>query len=279
MRQPVQWRLTPRAGLVAFFVVAFGFSWSFWIPSAVFGGGDEIGVADKTLLYAGIPGPFVAACLLLYIGGPIAAFRDFWRRIYEVERLAPRWLAAVLLIYPMLTVLAVGLDWISGGPLPDTEKLTKLLFDPILLLASIGYLFLLGPLPEEPGWRGYALDRLLVHCGAVTASIWLGILWAFWHMPLFFVTGSYQHGIGFGTQAFWLFNLTAVSASILMTWVYQHSERSIFSAILFHAVINFTRDVVPLSDRAELIRTTLLTLFACIIAIHWRSEVRLAQHE
>jgi membrane protease YdiL (CAAX protease family) len=279
MRLPVQWRLTPRAELVAFFLVAFGFSWSFWIAAAVFGGGDESGVANKTLLYAGIPGPFVAACLLLYIGGANAAFRDFWRRIYEVERLAPRWLAAVLLIYPMITVLAVGLDWISGGPLPDTEKLTKLLLDPILLLGSIGYLFLLGPLPEEPGWRGYALDRLLMHCGAVTASIWLGILWALWHVPLFFVTGTYQHGIGFGTLAFWLFNLTAVSGSILITWVYQYNERSIFSAILFHAVLNFTRDVLPLSDRTELIRTILLTLLACIIAIRWRSKARLARHE
>jgi len=263
--------LVPQVALVAFFVVAFGFSWSFWIAAAVVGV-REGSLADKTLLYAGIPGPFVAACLLLYFGSSPAECRDFWRRIYEVERLRPRWLALVLLVYPSLTVLAVGLDWLAGGPLPGSEKLTEFLRDPVLLLASVSFVFLLGPLPEEPGWRGYALDRLQILGGALTASVWLGMLWALWHLPLFFVVGTYQHNLGFGTSAFWLFNLTAVSSSILITWVYQHSERSIFAAILFHAVLNFTRNAISLPDRTELVRTGLLTLLALIVALRYGSK-------
>lgn len=262
---------TLQVALIAFFFFAFAFSWTFWIAAAVFCA-REGGLANKTLLDTGILGPFVAACLLLYLGGSPPERQDFWRRIYEVERLRPRWLAIVLLVYPTLTILAVGLDCLAGSPLPNSEKLTGLLRDPMSLLASMGFVLLLGPLPEEPGWRGYALDRLQMLYGTLTASVWLGILWALWHLPLFFIPGTYQHEIGIGTLAFWLFNLTAISSSVLITWVYQHNERSIFAAILFHASLNFTRDTITLSDSTELVRTGLLTLLALIIALRCKPK-------
>jgi len=257
-------RLTPRVALFAFFAIAFAYSWAFWIAAAVVAK-DRFEQPDQTLIYAGIPGPFIAACLLLYFAGSRTERRDFWRRIYEVERLRPGWLFLVLLIYPLLTALAVALDWLVGGSLPDSTKLTEWLHDPVLLLASAGVVFLLGPLPEEPGWRGYALDRLLTLGNTVTASLWLGLLWALWHLPLFFVPGSYHHGLGLGTPAFWLFSLTAVSSSVIITWVYQRNERSTFAAILFHVMLNITRDVVTLPDRTELLRTGILTLLAAFV--------------
>lgn len=46
-------------------------------------------VTERRLVYAGVAGPLVAACPLLYARGSAEARRDFWRRIYEVERLRP----------------------------------------------------------------------------------------------------------------------------------------------------------------------------------------------
>lgn len=266
-----QRKSTPKFELFAFFFLAFGFSWSFWITAALVDA-SQASTTGKILLYAGIPGPSVAAFLLLYIYGRPAERQDLWRRIYEVERLRPRWLAAVVLLYPALTALAVAIDWSLGGSLPDVGTLTSLFRDPVLLLGSIGFVFLFGPLPEEPGWRGYALDRLLLLRGALGASIIIGILWAIWHLPAFFVPDTYQSGIGMGTLAFWLFCLTAVLSSIVMTWVCLHNDGSVFSAMLFHVAINFTRGMVPVSDRTELIRTSLLGLLAVVIALRLNSE-------
>ena len=61
--------------------------------------------------------------------------------------------------------------------------------------------------------------------------------------------------------------LTAVISSIVMTWVCLNNERSIFSAVVFHAVINFTRSAVPLSGSAKFFRTLFLAMFAVVVAL------------
>ena len=42
---------------------------------------------------------------------------------------------------------------------------------------------------EEIGWRGYALPRLARDLGLAPASIVLGVIWACWHLPFFFIPG------------------------------------------------------------------------------------------
>jgi membrane protease YdiL (CAAX protease family) len=83
-----------------------------------------------------------------------------------------------------------------------------------------------GPVPEELGWRGCALDRLQERDSALISSLIIGGTWALWHLPLFFIAGTYQHGLGVGTPAFWLFMVTKFPDSILMTWIYNNTRRS-----------------------------------------------------
>lgn len=54
-----------------------------------------------------------------------------------------------------------------------------------------GFVLVLGPVPEEIGWRGYALDRLQNRWSALGASLGPRRGWAAWHIPLFFMEGVY----------------------------------------------------------------------------------------
>jgi membrane protease YdiL (CAAX protease family) len=68
---------------------------------------------------------------------------------------------------------------------------------------------------EEIGWRGYALPRLAARVGFARASLVLGVFWACWHLPLFFVPALNQYG-----QSFPLFMLGNIALSVAMTWLY-----------------------------------------------------------
>ena len=80
-----------------------------------------------------------------------------------------------------------------------------------------------GPLGEEPGWRGFALPRLLSRYPALTASLILGVVWAAWHLPLLLVGDLTVYG-----------TVNAVLAAIVFTWVYQNTGGSVLVPILMH---------------------------------------------
>ena len=93
---------------------------------------------------------------------------------------------------------------------------------------------------EEIGWRGYALPRLSDRFGLALASVILGILWACWHLPLFFVPVSDTYG-----QSFPLYLLQVTAVSVAMAWLYWRTGGSLLLVMLLHAAVNNTKDIVP----------------------------------
>ena len=88
----------------------------------------------------------------------------------------------------------------------------------------------LGPLWEEPGWRGFALPRLQERFGPLPGTLILGVLWAAWHTP------GYPGG---WLQGSILSLLTgSIAFSIIMTWVYNNTHGSILLMILLHSASN-----------------------------------------
>ena len=45
---------------------------------------------------------------------------------------------------------------------------------------------------EELGWRGYILDPLEERLGPWLGNLVLAVVWAVWHVPLFFIPGTSQ---------------------------------------------------------------------------------------
>ena len=251
-----------------FFALTFGWTWLFWIAAALSGQSIEV-LPVRLLLYLGGVGPALAGILLTYRIQDREGRRDFWRRMIDPRRISAGWYAVILLTVPLLTALALLLHLLSGGNLPQFGEATRLLSQPLTILPFVLFTLLFGPLPEELGWRGYALDRLQARWNALSSSLILSVAWALWHLPLFFMKGTFQHEMGLGSRSFWLYMSAIVPTTVLMTWIYNNTRRSTLSAVLFHFMINLTGQLFELGERAEPYQVLVWVVAAIVVTIIW----------
>jgi membrane protease YdiL (CAAX protease family) len=97
-----------------------------------------------------------------------------------------------------------------------------------------------GPLGEELGWRGYALGVLQKRHSPLAASVILGMLWGFWHLPLWLLSGFSGTDLLVYSVAFMA---SIVSTSILITHFYNTS-RNVLVAMWIHFLFNFLLTLV-----------------------------------
>ena len=141
---------------------------------------------------------------------------------------------------------------------------------PLLIVPTVFFWLLFGPVPEEPGWRGYALDGLQARQSALAASLVVGVVWSLWHVPLFFIEGTWQaEQVGLGTQRFWFYLITIVVEAVLYTWIYNNTSRSTLSAILFHFVGNAFGEMFALSEQAEVYNFVISIVAVIAVVAIW----------
>jgi membrane protease YdiL (CAAX protease family) len=129
-----------------------------------------------------------------------------------------------------------------------------------------------GGLSEEVGWRGYALPRLQDRWNALVSSIVLGVIWAIWHLPLWFLAGSSQEG-----SSFWLFLANLVLMSVLYTWLFNNSRHSILVAVVFHAMTNTVAQMFP-GSTSNLFYWVLLGLTVVLVVMICGRSTLVRQH-
>jgi uncharacterized protein len=237
--------LLARHPLAFFFIIAFAAAWLMWVPVAL----SEAGIG---LLPFRIPRFWLAVALAATTFAPtLSAFimtgitegrigiRRLLRR-YVVWQVKFRWYLCVLLVIPVSEVLGAI---VLPGVLVSYQSLTLSLV--LAYPAAFVSTFILGgPLGEEPGWRGFALLRLQLLCGPLAGSLILGILWALWHLPMFW-SGVWTPPT---IPNIVMFILMTTALSITMTWVFNNAKGSLLITMLMHASFNTfaNRIVTPL---------------------------------
>jgi uncharacterized protein len=148
----------------------------------------------------------------------------------------------------------------------DSGRLQETTGSPLALLGFAAFVLVFGPIPEEIGWRGYALDALdalQARWSALSASVLLGVAWALWHTPLFFVAGYYADG---SPPEPVLFTVAILVHSVVYTWIYNHTERSVLAMIAFHVMVNFVGMLMEGAPWVEWTRTG-LTAAEALLAV------------
>ena len=214
--------------------------------------------------------PLIISLMLLFIIHDRAYRQDFWHRIIDIKRIKPIWWFVALMFIPLRSGMAALIDIALGGWGIAPEEITLLLAKPLSIIPTLLFWLIFGPLPEEPGWRGYALDGLQVRHSALFSSLAVGFIWSLWHLPLFFIQGTWQSEVvGLGTQWFWLLMLSMVFESVIYTWIVNNTNRSILIVILYHFMTNSFGQLLALSPRAEVFNFILLIVATIVILLIW----------
>lgn len=276
MRKRSDWSSPPLSRPWVFFCLALGWSWLSWMPLVVLklAIGTPVGSVCAAL---GLLGPGVAGITCTYLTQGKEGRLDYWTRVIDVKRVGARWYATILLFVPILFALAVLLEILSGGAGAQWEESAlRIWSQPWAIVPFALGIFFVGPL-EEFGWRGYVQDRLQEHRSPLTSSLILGPVWSVWHLPLFFINGTYQQGLGVGSLSFWLFMIGIVPLTVVFTWIYNHTNRSTFAIVLFHFMVNFTGQMVAFTKRAEVYSIALWFVAALGVTLTSRAQM-LRQH-
>ncbi|SFC08797.1 CAAX protease self-immunity [Halobiforma haloterrestris] len=226
--------------VAAFFVLAYVISWLGFLPTVVDADG---GFGGLNLLLAQF-GPAIAGVLVLrYTGGSI---RELIERIVR-WRVPLRWWIATLAI-PVGVFGATSIAFALLGYEPELSRLP----DPLLtFLPTLVGLSLLAGLGEEPGWRGVALPRLQERYGPLGATVLLGVVWAGWHLPVYFVDPRSSHGI---TDPIVLGGMVALTAlgivlyAFFYTWIYNRTGSILLLMVLHGGFNTSTVHLIPFAD-------------------------------
>jgi membrane protease YdiL (CAAX protease family) len=215
-----------RHPLILFFSLAYLFSWIVWGTSIAQAYGRLSFHIPQTLAFWGL---ILAAYISALVTGGWPAVKEILNRVIR-WRVGIAWYALAIFLTAGLGFASLGLYLAFGGVHRIGQDLN---FSQFLLFALTETIFMI--FTEETAWRGFALPRLQQDHSATSASLILGLLWGFWHIPLFLIPGSAQTSYPFVG-----FILLILPTSMFFTWIFNHTRGSVLIAGLFHGLYDAT---------------------------------------
>jgi membrane protease YdiL (CAAX protease family) len=226
-----------RGALLKFFFITFAITWPCFGAVAAFSAGaaPQLAMLCGPILFLGIFAPSIVALSLTARADGTTGVLAMLRKLVQAN-VGLRWylFAVGYMTAVKLTVALLHRILLGAWPRFGDEAWY------VMLAATIFSTVIGGQAGEEIGWRGFALPRLATRFGYGAGSILLGVIWALWHLPLFFVRDADKHG-----QSFFLYALQVTAISVAIAWLYQRTNGSLLLTMLMHSAINQTKDIVP----------------------------------
>lgn len=202
--------------------------------------------------------PLIAALILIARASGRAGVVAHLKRSFDYARVRDKvWYIPIVLLQPAVALLSYGVMRLLGMSLP-TPRLS------LITALALFALFFVGALGEESGWSGYLIDPLQKRWGALQGGIILGAVWAAWHLAPLVQAGRASDWI-----AWW--SLGTVATRVLHTWLYNNTGKSVFGAIVFHAMTNVSWQLFPNngSHYDPRITALIVTLIAVLVTSRW----------
>ncbi len=209
--------------ILLFLLWSFGIAWSAWIVSVLLK--DRVPLLPQLLYILGAFGPAIGTKVVL--GKSL-------KEMIAFIKVAKKGSWPYLLLYTGLFT-TVMLIW--SKPLPNFN------FVRIFIIFLITTILTGGN--EEIGWQGFLQPTLEKILPFPLATVISGLIWALWHLPLFFMPGSSQVGVTF--IAFVLF---CPLGRFWLAALYKKTQ-SVLYCMLFHGLINTIGEVIFIGKGTE----------------------------
>ena len=246
-----------------FYLTTFAFTWAFWLFAILFNKGLTCVIG----MGLGLIAPSVIAIITVFTSKSQALKNDFKRKIFNFYKLKPKYIIMAVLIFVGIVAASILLSTLFGGSLNQFAFTEGFSFTG----AGIGSAFLtilLASVLEEVGWRGYGEDSIAQYNSWFKESIIFGFVWSLWHLPLFFIPGTYQFEIRELNPVYMVnFMISVIPLGFLTTWVYVKNGRSMLSSIIFHLFVNFMQEKIAMTPDTKCVETFVVTIAAVIIVI------------
>ena len=246
---------------VKFFVLAYLFTWIFWIP-AIFVSGD-IGAG---LMFIGLLAPGVVSTVFVLTSGSPELKKDLKNKIVGFYKV--KWVNVFLGI-GVFALIIVGSILLS---LAFGQSLDQFAFTEDFSFTGVGIgtalvTILLASIIEEIGWKGYCEDSIGEYMNWFWESMLFGLFWSLWHLPLIFIEGTYQAGLMVNPLYVVNFFVSGIPLGFIITWVYLVSDRPILACMIFHLFVNFMQEKIALTPGTKCVETIVVTVAAAIIVL------------
>jgi len=219
--------------MIFVFFITFAWSWILWLPLVLCGFGI-IPLSKEMLSALSIPaigigafGPAVGALCSLRTTKGKGAIRTYLKSFLSLKFGWKAWIAIFI---------ALGASTAVAWIIPEffgEARLSTLL--PSYFIFPLYWLLMVfvGGGQEEIGWRGYILPFLENKFGRWLGSGILGLIWAFWHLPLWFIPGVSQTYMNFGG-----FIMLMLGYSLFYSWVREASGKRPLAGMIAHGTAN-----------------------------------------
>ena len=246
---------------VLFFVLAYLFTWIFWIP-AIFVP-ETVG---SILMVIGLIAPAVVSTLFVLLSGSKLLKRDLKNKIVGFYKV--KWLNVLLAVgvFAVIVAASILLSLAFGQSIDQFSFTEDFSFTGVGIGGAL-LTILLASIIEEVGWKGYCEDSIGNYMNWFWESMIFGALWSFWHFPLIFIQGTYQASLMVNPLYVVNFFISGIPLGFIITWVYLVSDRSILACMVFHLFVNFMQEKIAMTPETKCVETIVVTLAAAIIVI------------
>lgn len=268
-RPPEWWREIRRHPLATYVGLACLFSWSYWMPLAIW--------APHVTHVPGLLGPMLAAVVVTVLVDGMDGLRDLaarsirWRvaPTWYVTALAPAVVAIVVLAVEGVVRAVQGHGGHSGfvpGGLGTMAGVPD-----IGLVGLVAVLVVVNGFGEEAGWRGFAWPELRRDHGLARAALLVAIPWAIWHVPTFWLDTGLAD-MDAATTVGWLIALPF--GALVLGWLYERSGSSIWIVALFHAAVNWGSATPATTGIPAMVVSMAVIVGAVVILVHEAARTR-----